>query len=141
MITSYAIIVAVMLKPEMKQRYLARFDELITEGELICGCVETYETKRRYGKGIDASGYHAGYNEVVTQHETLKDMRRYDEWKTNCLALLHNIAPTSGPLAERINFINMAEANRRHIETCISTLKALKESFKEGFMDDLFCPK
>ena len=117
-----------MLLAEVKERYSTRFDELIAEGEFILVSIEDAASPGKFGNNPDE-----GFRTFATKQETL---RRFEQWKTNCFSFLHHITMKKGPLAERVLFFNQAQANRRHIGLCLVTLKALKEIYALGLLDD-----
>src|SRR5258705_11294218 len=98
------------LPPHLKQKYVARFDELIAEGERV---VATLESRGN------------------------PDTAAILEWGTKCASLLTQILPKNHP--RRSSIPNYGVQHGCHVTPPVHLpqLKAIRDDFVNGFLDDL----
>lgn len=108
------------LPPNLFSKYLARFDELINEGE---------EIDRASLPEINFLDSH--FNKLV-------------EWKVKCISLLDQVIPLKSAQRKLIEELKQSEEPmkvdyiyRGVLQRCLSYLKAIKSDFESGFLGDL----
>ena len=108
------------LPPNLFSKYLARFDELISEGEKI--------DKDSYPEINFLDVY---FNKLV-------------EWKIKCISLLDQVIPLNSAQRNLIEELKQAEEPRKVdwvyrgvLQRGLSYLKAIKSDFESGFLEDL----
>lgn len=108
------------LPPNLFSKYLARFDELITEGE---------EIDRASLPEINFLDSH--FNKLV-------------EWKVKCISLLDQVIPLKSAQRKLIEELKQSEEPmkvdyiyRGVLRRCLSYLKGIKSDFESGFLEDL----
>ncbi|MEG4589441.1 DUF4145 domain-containing protein [Microcoleus sp. MOSTC5] len=117
------------LPPDVFSKYLARFDELIQEGERIYKVIKDIPT------------HHFGtLDEVIsplTQQE-LEAQQKLEGWNVNYLSLLEQI------ISSRSFHRKLLDEKRERLSilpgtlnTRISRLKGFKDDFQKGFLGDL----
>jgi hypothetical protein len=110
-----------------KQRYLYRFDQLIAEGSRI---PQRPYYKKDYDPltGNTTSGEVAGYFP-----ERLPSI----EWQTKVLTLLYSLLPQNHALRDNIKRFSESGISDSMIQEGMALLKALKDDFENGFLDDI----
>jgi hypothetical protein len=111
------------LPKNLFNKYIARFDELINLGEAISKLmvlVPSYDYLNSY---------------VLENNANFQTL---EKWKINCISLLNQCLPKDGIHQELINKLRRIEESDKYtLEICISSLKAIKEDFEQGFLGDL----
>ena len=111
-----------VLPPNLQKKYLDRFDELIREGEILSTAMVLTLSK--------------DVPEAYTCSEA--DFKALNQWKISCIILLENIIPAESIHLDIIAQIKRLETDSKYLlDTCISSLKAIKENFEQGFLGDL----
>jgi hypothetical protein len=110
------------LPHNLHKKYLDRFDELIREGEIISEAMVL-----------------APSEDVPESYTCNKaDFKKLNQWKISCIALLENIIPAKSAHRGIIAQIKRLEPESKYLlEKYISSLKAIKENFEQGFLGDL----
>ena len=114
------------LPPDLFNKYLSRFEELINEGE------EIEKTSSKTG-GLDC--YTNNYQPFVA-------------WQVKCLTLLSQIVPQKNPsrklIVEEIRLgaeeyvdIHVEIKNTAKLKRVLAYLKAIQSDFKSGFLQNL----
>jgi len=110
--------------PKLKEKYVARFDELVVEGRAIL-------------KGVEVIPPHSR-GDVHIMHTTYRlDFKRLTQWKTNCLSLFEQVVPKGKTLLDRVSAFSNARVEKPSVEFCLGTLEAFKADFERGFFDNL----
>lgn len=111
-----------MLPSKLFSKYLARFDELIAEGEGISQAMIKFSSEN----------YPNAYINNTNNFKTLA------KWKINCISLLAHSLPVGNIHKGLINeFRRLEYDNIYFLEVCISNLKAIKEDYEKGFLGNL----
>lgn len=116
------------LPPDVCNKYLARFDELIQEGERIYKVVKDIPTV-----------HFLTSNEVIrplTQQE-LEDRQKLQGWYLNYLSLLDQIIPPRSVHRKLLDETESYFDASNKLNTHIYRLKGLKEDFQKGYLGDL----
>ncbi|MHC4662844.1 MAG: DUF4145 domain-containing protein [Planctomycetota bacterium] len=121
------------LPPKLHTKYIARFEELITEGNQLASLVNVQIT-REYGRfDFEQTG------ELLTNRDDhIDDRQRLNEWRTKCKTLFHNIIPRDSihsDLSQRVG--GFGGYLKDDIETTVAKLRAIKEEYEKGFLDDM----
>ena len=112
---------------KLREKFLAAFDELIAEGQGICG-----------NSTVTPSQEYRLTGRMIRVPETRSvDYQTVLKWKTNCLAMLANIIPQEHVLWAVVEGIRTLGADQRELKAAIASLMALKESFEKGFLSDI----
>ncbi|GFE69000.1 DUF4145 domain-containing protein [Chroococcus sp. FPU101] len=121
-----------MLPQNLRGKYLSRFDELITKGEEIAQDVEIIPAKY-YQKPFTY-----GYDSLVEIPETKKiNYQNFLQWKLNCRSLLEQILPLKSVHRKILDDSDTSWSIESELYNLMSILKALKEDFEKGYLDDL----
>jgi hypothetical protein len=105
-----------MLPKKLFSKYLTRFDELIAEGEVI-------------QKTIKVERY------VPT--ERTMDYEAFGKWEINCESLLDQVIPSKSIHRKIIESPPNYYTSEFKLKSIISVLRALKEDYEKGFLEDL----
>jgi hypothetical protein len=105
------------LPPQLQAKYLARFDELIQRGQVIYASIKTKQTPSLS-------------NEVV-------DTEALNQWQTSYFSLLDRIIPQSSTQRKLLNPQEKTYSYKSALSKQIATLKAIREDFEQGFLEDL----
>lgn len=108
---------------KLKEKYLARFDELIAEGEKIG---KTKETRKRYLNVPENS------STITIVNSTM-----FKSWKTKIISLFENIVSKDSQHYQEIKRIYDQKSMYDNFEYILSLLAALKEDYEQGYLDDL----
>lgn len=115
-----------MLPDNLQKKYIDRFDELITQGEIITQKIR----------------------EDVVNHRTLTSSPLVMQWKTCCISLLSHVLKGSNAHKylikefEEIQISNPRKGTKGYIDLlsmseAVSKLKAIKDDFENGFLANL----
>jgi hypothetical protein len=113
-----------VLPKNIRTQFLARFDELITEGKEIAHSIVVIPPHTRGNVSV-----------LYTQYNW--DPQRLGRWKTNCLALLDPFAKQGTKLKEQADRFSKATGKKPEVEYCLGVLEAFRDSLEKGFLDDL----
>ncbi|MEG4046542.1 DUF4145 domain-containing protein [Microcoleus sp. Pol17_C1] len=116
------------LPPSVFNKYLARFDELIQEGERIYKVIKYI-----------SNGYFSvpgGVTRPLTQQE-IEDRQKLEVWHLNYLSLLDQIIPPRSVHRKLLEETVSLSYPPDHLNTRISHLKGLKDDFQKGYLGDL----
>ena len=114
------------LPPRLQQKYLARFETLIAEGEGIHADMQVTTSRHEYWDRT---------SDVRRKYQV--DWGRFVEWRTKVASLLSNIVPESNVNHRAvINIPNLSNQKGR-LEYGIALLKGIREDFTYGLLDDL----
>lgn len=117
------------LPPSVFNKYLARFDELIQEGERIYKVIK-YVSNGFFRDPVNGS-------RPLAQQE-LEELEKLNGWYLNYLSLLDQIIPLKSvhrDLLDETGRFPIDPPNK--LNTRISRLKGLKDDFQKGFLGDL----
>lgn len=117
------------LPPDVLNKYLDRFDELIQEGERIYKVLKDIPTVhfRISGEGI----------RPLTQQQ-LENKQKLEGWNLNYLSLLDQIIPPRSVQRKLLDEKGIVpRESHESLNTRISRLKGLKDDFQKGFLGDL----
>jgi hypothetical protein len=117
------------LPENLKSKYRLRFDELITEGEKIHRDIKTEHKTHSHSFLEDGSNW------VETKHHI--DWPRFVEWRTNVSTLLCNVIPKANVHYEDVSNFPHLSCTKGLLEYGISLLKAIKEDFESGMIENL----
>ena len=118
------------LPPNLQKQYLARFDELIADGDAIHRAMRKAPGRVRVQYPDALVCERSGIVDVV-------DWPSFVEWKTSCVALVSQVVRRGTALERTVEGFQQINNNRANLEWGISTLKAIKEDFERGFTGDL----
>jgi len=113
----------------LQKKYLARFDELISTGDVIQKNTRTIPG-RRFESFVTGDVRKEPDKHVV-------DWSKFTQWRTNCLSLLSQVIPPTHAHQKTFESFSKIKNDINHLQRGISTLKALKEDFEKGFLCDL----
>jgi len=105
-----------MLPKNLLNKYLARFDELITEGESIQKTIKV---------------------EPHDPTEQTMDYYAFIKWDINCESLLDQVIPSNSIHRKVIENPTRYYDSESKLKSIISILRALKEDYEKGFLEDL----
>ncbi|ACK73947.1 conserved hypothetical protein (plasmid) [Gloeothece citriformis PCC 7424] len=121
-----------MLSQNLRNKYISRFEELITRGEQIKEDVEIIP-KKYYRKPFSSS-----FEPSIEIPETTKiNDQNFFLWKHNCRSLLEQIIPPNSVHRKILDDTNTYWSSESELNDLMSILKALKEDFEKGYLDDL----
>jgi hypothetical protein len=114
------------LPPRVFKKYLARFDELIQEGERIYKVLKDIPTF-----------YFLTADEVISPltPQELEAQQKLEGWNVNYLSLLDQILPPRS--VHRKSLDETVRLSSPLLNTRISQLKGLKDDFHKGYLGDL----
>lgn len=118
------------LPPRLQAKILDRFDEMIGEGSAIYRDMKVVPGEWREPFVRTQEAYKTPDRNVI-------EWPRFVQWRENSASLLDQVIPKSSIHRESIvGFLRLS--NRRdHLEYGIAKLKALRNDFEHGFLDDL----
>lgn len=112
---------------EISEKYLARFESLIVEGESIKQAVVT----------IPGEYYDDAFRKTHQRPPTQKmDWGRVVKWKTNCTSLLEQVIPLNSNHRNAIAAFQRINAADQ-LAWGINTLRGLADDLKNGFLGNL----
>jgi hypothetical protein len=112
------------LPKKVRDQFLARFDELIVEGNSL---VDSIEVIPPHSKG----------SVFVTYTTYRLDPQRLARWKTNCMTLFQPFAKQGTKVKEQVDVFSKTGGKKPEVEYCIGILEAFRDDFDRGFLDDL----
>ena len=108
---------------KLKEKYLARFDELITEAKKIA---QTKETLKLYPNAPKSK------STKTIVHSTM-----FKSWKTKIISLLENIVSEDSQHYQEIKRIYNQKSMFDNYEYIFSLLIALRDDYSHGYLDEL----
>ncbi len=119
------------LPPQLQAKYLARFDELVSEGEAICSSI-LKKPGRVYYRDLDTG------EERRRPEVDIVDWPRHVAWRTNSVALLSQIVPSRNEvLWQSVKIFSQLPDGKGNLEWGIATLRAIRSDFAAGFLEDV----
>lgn len=122
-----------MLPPNLFNKYLARFDELIQEGRKIYNSMK-----------VEPGGYYRlrGYGTFAEQpikepDNYIVDSEAFAKWRINYASLLEQVIPPNSTQRKLIEEPGYAFNAKGSLENYLSVLEAIREDFEKGFLGDL----
>ena len=119
------------LPPQLQAKYLARFDELIAEGESLHKSIRQLPGDVTAWDGFSGQVLGRG----PTKH--VVDWPSFVEWKTSCIALVSQVLIAGSALGKSVETFQHIKNDGSNLEWGIATLKAVREDFEKGFIGDL----
>src|SRR6266480_317519 len=110
----------------MKDKCLARLDELIQSGEAI--------PMRQHSK-ITSSNYLTG--ETRYRHYDLASWPEFVEWRTSCTAVLDQIVPTASLLRKTVDQFHTLDNEPNKVQFAMAFLRSVKKEVENGSLDSL----
>lgn len=110
----------------LKDKYLARLDELIQAG---------HEIPMTQHSKLVSGNYITG--ERNFRHYNLASWPEFVEWRTSCIAVLEQVVPKSSLLRNTIDKFDTIGDKPSQLEFAISFLKSVRTELQNGFLDDL----
>ncbi len=128
-----------MLLPlELRKKHLARFDELIAQGETL------YQQMRTVPGGYRESFIHTQYDSFggLGPRQRLPDHyelapQPFMAWRTSCASLLDQILPAESAHRNDVEGFRNIRICPGHFDWGIGTLKGLRADYENGFLGDL----
>jgi len=118
------------LAPKLHAKYMARFAELIAEGEGIVASAE-----RIQHPGVQTL---SGNFVLDPPYEEVKlDSSRSRQWGINCATLLQQVIPLGHVHAELARQAASTHYEEAAVERIIAELQAIRDDLGRGFFDDL----
>jgi hypothetical protein len=117
------------LPAKLKKKYLDRFDQLIQDGESIARGIANIDER-----SFMSSPSPPRRVNTSEENQALNSLR---VWEVNYISLLDQVIPKS---SVHRNFIDKEENLSNHnfgLKIRLSRLKALRDDFEQGFLDDL----
>jgi len=115
------------LPPRLHEKYLKRFEELITEGEGILHSPRTVVVE-------DDLAYAAGLSSKPDTYQEI-DSARFYEWQVKWSTLLGQIVPPTHPKAADIK--QMSDYTPSALGDMLAVLRGIRDDYVNGFLDDL----
>jgi hypothetical protein len=112
------------LPPQLRTQYLARFDELIKKGQEIYDSIEYSPDEGFHRRDLPDSGYILDWSALST-------------WAINYESLLDRVIPHNSLQRKLINANHRTSDDKIIVSEKISALKAIKEDFERGFLEDI----
>jgi hypothetical protein len=116
------------LPPDLRKRYLQRFNELIQEGEEL-----SREIHNIAEHSVMTSS--TRIRENTSQEDNA--LNRFGEWVVNYTSLLDQIIPSSSVHRTFIEKEEIFYDNKSGLKIRLSRLKGLKKDFEQGFLGNL----
>jgi hypothetical protein len=115
-------------------KYLARFDQLIKEGEDIFNSMRPVHERRALSSSDAETGeVHIWPGPV----EHYPDERRFKEWQTKALSVLDQVIRSTSVHRETIKHFSQFQAIDTHLTEGIAALKAIRDDLDRGFLGDI----
>jgi hypothetical protein len=119
-----------MLPEALITKYLARFDELIKEGEDLL-------TRIRTEKQFSGNSWMTGEPQYRTVHLFSENQRKH-KWGNNIINLLERLLPLNDPNRKFIEQLNEGIPNNPGVfKKVLGTLQAIREDIEKGFIEDI----
>jgi hypothetical protein len=112
------------LPKNVRDQYLARFDELISEGKKLSDSIAVIPP-------------HSTGSFYITYTTYNWDPQRLARWKTNCLTLFQPFAKHNSRVKEQVDVFFQSGGKKPEVEYCLGILDAFRDDFERGFLDDL----
>jgi len=119
----------ISLPPMLNKKYLRRFSEMISYGEGI-------EKEIKISPGKIKQGF-VKRNIYREKDKQVIDKAAFFQWKVNCVSLISQIIPSHHIHHKSVEVFRDLMPVVDHLRWGLSTLKALKEDFRRGFLGDL----
>lgn len=120
------------MPPNLKAKYLARFDELIAEGEQV---VESIEKRTLGGQMVD--GYFGGTVKTRQFIRTSLNLDAGMEFQNKSKTLFANVLPLNHPNRSRLEKPDSFRSDEMGIRSCVAFLKATRNDLEHGFLESL----
>lgn len=128
-----------MLPPlELRKKHLARFDELITQGEALNQQMRTIPGGYHESfipTNYDLRGGHGSRHKLADRYELAP--QPFTTWRTCCASLLDQILPANSVHRSDVERFRNIRICPQHFNWGIGILKALKGDYENGFLADL----
>lgn len=123
-----------MLPPNLLNKYLARFDELIQKGRAIYDAIK-----------VEPGGYYPqrevyqmfGDPPRKAPDKYIVDSEAFAKWRINYVSLLEQVIPLDSTQRKLIENPGYASDTKDSLENHLSVLEAIREDFEKGFLGDL----
>lgn len=119
------------LPHKLQAKYVARFDELIMEGETL------HKSMRRVPGDVRVADLFSGEVLQRDPDKEIVEWQPFVEWKTNCITLIAQVLAANSTLSKIVENFQSIRNDASSVEWGIATLKAVKEDFEKGFIGDL----
>lgn len=110
----------------VKDKYLARLDELVQSGQAI--------PMQQHSKVVSGN-YLTG--ERKYSHYNLASWPEFVEWRTSCIAVLEQVVPKASLLRNSVDKFDTLGNKPAELEFAVSFLKSVRTELQRGFLDDL----
>lgn len=111
---------------KLKEKYVARLDELIAAAEGI--------PMRQHSR---RTSYNMISGESTYQHYNLASWPEFVEWRTSCTAVLDRVVPKDTVLRRTVDSFDTLGSEPSKLEFAASFLKSVKRELIEGTLDSL----
>jgi hypothetical protein len=120
------------MPPRLHDKYLKRFDELVTEGQAILANPEV----RIVNRDVYGDAALLGLGSMEETHEYI-DSGRFHEWQSKWATLLGQMVPPTHPKSNDIKQLSSSGVSKSILEEMLAILRAVKSDYESGFLDDL----
>lgn len=110
----------------IKDKYLARLDELIQSGEVI--------PMRQHSK-VTSLNFLTG--EKHYRHYDLASWPEFVEWRTSCIAVLDQVVSTSSLLRKTVDKFHALGNEPSKVQFAVAFLRSVKTELQNGSLDSL----
>lgn len=120
------------MPPNLKAKYLARFEELIEEGLNVVASIK----KTTHG-GHRVEAPLGGYTQTRKVVRTSLDFDSAMEFQNKAKTLFANVLPLSHPNRKRLETVGEFRSDEMGVRSCVALLKATKNDFEHDFLEAL----
>ena len=110
----------------IKNKYLARLDELIQSGDTMPMSQHSTVTSANYLTG-----------EKHYRHFNLASWPEFVEWRTSCIAVLDQVVPMSSLLRNTVNNFHALKNEPNKVQFAVAFLRSVKTEVQSGSLDSL----
>jgi Domain of unknown function (DUF4145) len=121
--------------PHIRTKYLNRFDELIQRGQEIHDSIKIIPRESYITRNQSNPFRESPRNQNVRTYEDI-DQSALTQWNIHYQSLLEQIIPLNSVQRKLVDLKN-SYSIKSHLSERIAALKAIKEQFEHGFLEDI----
>lgn len=121
-----------MLSQNLFTKYLARFDELIVEGEAMLQRIKVIPSEYSYTVG---SAYTLEPPQEASERYEFDEADDFQKWLTNYKLLLDQVIPPTSSQRGLIDKPGYSWNQKMKLENYLSVLKSVRENYEKGLLE------